>query len=433
MENKFNKTMFFIFKIFIVFTLLFSLYSVFTSADSFVLRDSVTTASNIYDWGDTSILTYFYSTFIASSNYNLSILSIEHGFYDSSNSCAGNGRLITAYIYNTSSNKPDTLLATSLNTINTSQIGLVFYYFNYTFNNYSLISGNQYAIVMHLDSNCAGKSVGNRHTSSTQYWGAGSTASGEEQTYAGQTNFMTWEYVKTLLIPPDLYNPLCSDVITLNPLAPTLINFSFNETSLFDYVNISYDDNITIINNITSLFYLWYITTNNISTGNHTYYVNVCYNNGCSINNSCLNICVNNYERYNENCVNNFKLINYYDANNCPIEYDFPTTNGTYENCTTPPTTINNNISLDPTLISLILFIIVLYLSFSFAYNSEGKLKATYIFFGIMLYFFNLFLQTTIFLNVTGAYQLESIIIDSILWTSTIGFILFGIYNLFKK
>lgn len=89
-----------------------------------------------------------------------------------------------------------------------------------------------------------------------------------------------------------------------------------------------------------------------------------------------FSICINNWEQITQPCVSNTRLTLYKDANNCPVSYGLPVTNGTYEECIDPEIeaqlTQNENNIMMIVIIAIILFIMFIQLT-----NNNFMLTAT--------------------------------------------------------
>lgn len=114
-------------------------------------------------------------------------------------------------------------------------------------------------------------------------------------------------------------------------------------------------------------------TTNNISFGLHELEINSLSDfNNESINtetNCFINICQNNWLTTPQPCINGYKLLTYYDSNNCSLKYNIPITNNTYNLCIVPATDGENKIANSIYFLGLIILIIIL------IHIYEGDLK----------------------------------------------------------
>jgi hypothetical protein len=146
-----------------------------------------------------------------------------------------------------------------------------------------------------------------------------------------------------------------------------IYNLNLNQSNITSNCNINYTKDVHNINyttiniswtNVTNATYYTLLSINNIlcnttnfncsidtrnlSIGNNYLYINSTNGLDYSISNTTIcniNVCINNYQITLQPCTNYLHLIQYYDANNCNIQYDFPySLNNTYENCTIPQT-----------------------------------------------------------------------------------------------
>jgi hypothetical protein len=243
---------------------------------------------------------------------------------------------------------------------------------------------------------------------------------------------------------PIIYSP-CNKTYTTDGSFIYDIPFNYTATSPnYDvlYYNVSvFDQSNNLIQIINESTIKENITSNVSITTNGSYKVQVIAIDGTLTNNSVcnFNVCLNNWIKLNSICVAGSSQITYRDLSNCSISFNVPVDNGTYESCSgtsNQNVTIANNplyigIDISNNLLNILLFVFLMIIAFLFCYKMAGIWKFTYSLFAILLYYFNIFLSDTIFSNVINAYYLESIIFQVVGWIGVIGFMLYGIYNLF--
>jgi lipopolysaccharide export LptBFGC system permease protein LptF len=103
-----------------------------------------------------------------------------------------------------------------------------------------------------------------------------------------------------------------------------------------------------------------------------------------------FNVCSNNYQQITQPCVNNLRLILYEDTNNCPALISFPSTNGTYQDCTQP----TNGLSIDGTLIFLIIVLALIIYTVRLFFINTGKVRAIISLSGVFTLLFGIIFQS---------------------------------------
>lgn len=138
---------------------------------------------------------------------------------------------------------------------------------------------------------------------------------------------------------PIFYNP-CNITYTLNSTGVSVfVNWSqsqdLNNDSITYYYSIIdqfegfvYDETTTKLNTTVTF-------TDALLPGLYYNYMEVCDSfNSCDASYGCsFTLCINDWEYQLTPCINGVRLINYTDANSCPIAYDLPTGTGTYMEC----------------------------------------------------------------------------------------------------
>lgn len=192
-----------------------------------------------------------------------------------------------------------------------------------------------------------------------------------------------------------IIKPDCYSQFTIQNISNTTIYFNWSESFDAENETIYYKlylnkglYNILVNSNIANTFYNYSFL--NFGTGDYLTKVYSCDNVDCSesISNCTFNVCINNYVRVTKPCADSLRLIEYYDANACDLQYNFPVNNGTYEDCTTE-NTVNVKIQSDYFIIGFIMILIIICL-FLGAFKHE-------IFFGMSALLFVLLASTFIY------------------------------------
>ena len=219
-----------------------------------------------------------------------------------------------------------------------------------------------------------------------------------------------------------------------------------DEYAIFDYA--------LTTDNVTDLYNASYGNAINIATCSESWIENDTSCNGYNATiifmdsnrcNTSINLPVDNATLYNCSCAGNWSLITrpcidnsrfiYYE-NNIGCHDDLPIDNNTYLYCeVTGSSNVNiNNFKFDlsSNLYVILLFIVFVLISLSFAVYSTGIYKFAYAITGVILYGLVKYLNYTIFLDHTSMIYYASYWINSCLYTSVVLLVLTGIYYLWK-
>jgi hypothetical protein len=109
-------------------------------------------------------------------------------------------------------------------------------------------------------------------------------------------------------------------------------------------------------------YYTFTASKSNLSAGANPYYVTSCFGLICVNSITCdLDVCINTWSLLPTPCVDGIKTKIYYDSAYCDERYDFPLDNGTYIECSTPPSIVNNTYSFsDDQKILLVLLVFLI-------------------------------------------------------------------------
>jgi hypothetical protein len=105
---------------------------------------SFSTQNDYWSFGDLSTRRYRSGSFIADQDYNLGQIDV----YLRAATAPSSGN-ITCYLYSDDGNEPDTVLATSTNTVDATGITSSFAWYSFNFSGYSLSNGTKYHVVIY--------------------------------------------------------------------------------------------------------------------------------------------------------------------------------------------------------------------------------------------------------------------------------------------
>lgn len=92
------------------------------------------------------------------------------------------------------------------------------------------------------------------------------------------------------------------------------------------------------------------------------------------------------------------------------------------------------SVMLDTEIFIHIFFIIAILIVFYYAYRIRNKyLKLTYAFVSILLYYYNAFIQNTVFLTSSGVEIIGKDLVNYSFWLAMFYFMFLGIYSLFSE
>jgi hypothetical protein len=251
---------------------------------------------------------------------------------------------------------------------------------------------------------------------------------------------------------PLLLQPNSSSVYTIRTASNTSIIFNWtasqdvNNDSFNYYIVIYNENNSYNIGNFSSgtNSYNWTINANTTSAGWYYTIIQVCDGFGScdeSISEYYFNICMNNWQVRNQPCLGGVKLSDYYDVNGCNIAYDYPSTNGTYENCSyiqQIEIVGDNMINFSPELIIMIIIFVMFLISLNMAINSSGYYKGIFVISGLLLIavtliFYNLMLNITFTSSNDATTYIVSIrAVTFIFGTISVALILMGGWQMFS-
>lgn len=147
-------------------------------------------------------------------------------------------------------------------------------------------------------------------------------------------------------------------------------------------------------------------------------------------NGTIQDCCVEDWTQDLNPCEANVHLISYTDTNSCGTTAALHADNGTYELCemATQPISIDNELWIH------ILFLALIYITFSWAYNQSSFLKFGFAITGILVFFYARFIDFAIFgTTENGALLYVKPVIIPLLYFIAIFLVLSGVYYVFYK